>query len=146
MKKKLLFIFLTFLFTLVSCSSESVKSDSPDYIKESFDYFISIKSLVKSVNDGEEVDKAVKSNFEKQSEFNEWIDTNYDPNDEPSEEAVLISHFHLIKTLLENLVIFSASKSLGVEDVDISSPISSLENSLSNLESIYEEYGYEPKD
>ncbi|CAL8901964.1 conserved exported hypothetical protein [Bacillus pumilus] len=142
MKKKSLMIFITLLLALVACSSESVESDSPDYIKDSFEYFKSIKSLVTSVNEGEEVDKAIKSNFENKSEFNDWIDTNYDPDDESSEEALLISHYQLIKASLENLVIFSASKSLGVEGVDTSSPINSIEASLSNLESIYENYGY----
>ncbi|WP_144626285.1 hypothetical protein [Bacillus altitudinis] len=145
MKKKSLMIFITLLFSLVACSSEGVESDSPDYIKDSFEYFISIKSAVESINEGEEVDNAIKSNFESQSEFNDWIDTNYDPEDESSEEALLISHYQLIKQLLGNLSIFNAAESMGVEDVNTSSTISSIEASLSNLESIYENYGYEPK-
>ncbi|MEW3992246.1 hypothetical protein [Bacillus altitudinis] len=146
MKKKSLMIFITLLFSLVACSSEGVESDSPDYIKDSFEYFISIKSVVESINEGEEVDNAIKSNFESQSEFNDWIDTNYDPEDESSEEALLISHYQLIKQLLGNLSIFNAAESMGVEDVNSTSTISSIETSLSNLESIYENYGYEPKD
>lgn len=145
MKKKSLMIFITLLFSLVACSSEGVESDSPDYIKDSFEYFISIKSAVESINEGEEVDNSIKSNFESQSEFNDWIDTNYDPEDESSEEALLISHYQLIKQLLGNLSIFNAAESMGVEDVNTSSTISSIEASLSNLESIYENYGYEPK-
>ena len=146
MKKKSLMIFITLLFSLVACSSEGVESDFPDYIKESFDYFKSIKSVVESINNGEEVDNAIKSNFESQSEFNDWIETNYDPEDESSEEALLISHYLLIKELLGNLSIFNAAELMGVEDVSSSSTINSIEDSLSNLESIYENYGYEPKD
>lgn len=146
MKKKSLMIFITLLFSLVACSSEGVESDSPDYIKESFDYFKSIKSVVESINEGEDANKAIKSSFENQSEFNDWIDTNYDPDDESSEEALLISHYQLIKELLGNLSIFNAAESMGVEDVNSSSTITSIEASLSNLESIYENYGYEPKD
>ncbi|MES9681239.1 hypothetical protein, partial [Bacillus safensis] len=119
---------------------------SPDYIKDSFEYFKSIKLVVDSINDGEEVDKAIKKSFENQSEFNDWIDSNYDPEDDSSEEALLISHYQLIKQLLGNLSIFNAAESMGVEDVNTSSTINSIENSLSNLESIYENYGYEPKD
>ncbi|WP_144533952.1 hypothetical protein [Bacillus pumilus] len=146
MKKKSLMIFITLLLALVACSSESVESDSPDYIKDSFEYFKSIKLVVDSINDGEEVDKAIKTSFENQSEFNDWIDSNYDPEDDSSEEALLISHYQLIKQLLGNLSIFNAAESTGVEDVNTSSTINSIENSLSNLESIYENYGYEPKD
>ncbi|MEK4705813.1 hypothetical protein [Bacillus sp. FSL H8-0512] len=146
MKKKSLMIFITLLFSLVACSSEGVGSDSPDYIKESFEYFKSIKSVVESINEGEDANKAIKSSFENQSEFNDWIDTNYDPEDESSEEALLISHYQLIKELLGNLSIFNAAESMGVEDVNSSSTITSIEASLSNLESIYENYGYEPKD
>ncbi|MCP9283579.1 hypothetical protein [Bacillus safensis] len=146
MKKKSLMIFITLLFTLAACSSESVESDSPDYIKDSFEYFKSIKSLVDSINDGEDTDKAIKSNFENQREFNDWIEINYDPEDESSEEALLISHYLLIKELLGNLSIFKAAESMGVEDGNSSSTINSIEDSLSNLESIYENYGYEPKD
>ncbi|MGE6631577.1 hypothetical protein [Bacillus sp. NPDC077027] len=139
MQKKSFIILITLLFTLVGCSSESVESHSPDYIKESFGYFKSIKSLVKSIKDGEEVDKAIKSNFEKQSEFNDWVDANYDPNDGSNEKGLLITYYQLIKISLDNL-------ETGIEGVTTSSIISSIENSLSRLEKIYKNYGYKPKD
>ncbi|MEM5028953.1 hypothetical protein WKH33_08035 [Priestia sp. WB3] len=146
MKKKSLMIFITLILALVACSSESVESDSPDYIKDSFEYFKSIKSVVDSINDGEEVENAIQTSFENQPEFNDWIDSIYDPEDDSSEEALLISHYQLIKQLLGNLSIFNAAESMGVEDVNTSSNINSIEDTLSNLESIYENYGYEPKD
>ncbi|MCY9011432.1 hypothetical protein MOE50_21025 [Bacillus inaquosorum] len=147
MKNICILILLVCFFILPACSnSETVSNDSPDYIKESFEYYKSMHNVINAVSDGENIDVAYKKYFSNEEEANDWVTEHEEDLDSSDEEQLVVSYIKILSLKISTMNIEHFNQTLGGDVADYSDDLDEIQEPIYDLEQIYEKYGFKSKD